>query len=127
MSTLYVDNIYSKTGTSQALSIDSSGRVTMPVVPAWRVSTSGNQSVSSTGWTVIQLNTSDTENRFINGGVTLNNYKVVVPVSGIYAVHSYVRIDSLGTGYVQISIMVKAKDLLIQPSMPLGATVMVFT
>jgi len=27
MSTLYVDNIYSKTGTSQALTIDSSGRV----------------------------------------------------------------------------------------------------
>ena len=30
MSTLYVDNIYSKTGTAQALTIDSSGRVTMP-------------------------------------------------------------------------------------------------
>ena len=29
MSTLYVDNIYSKTGASQALSIDSSGRVDM--------------------------------------------------------------------------------------------------
>jgi len=29
MSTLYVDNIYSKTGTSQALTIDSSGRVDM--------------------------------------------------------------------------------------------------
>ena len=30
MSTLYVDNIYSKTGTSQAIDIDSSGRVNLP-------------------------------------------------------------------------------------------------
>ena len=30
MSTLYVDKIYSKTGTSQALTIDSSGLVVMP-------------------------------------------------------------------------------------------------
>jgi len=37
MSTLYVDNIYSKTGTSQALEIDSDGRVLMPVKPAFHV------------------------------------------------------------------------------------------
>lgn len=37
MSTLYVDNIYSKTGTSQAIEIDSDGRVLMPVKPAFHV------------------------------------------------------------------------------------------
>jgi len=106
MSTLYVDNIYSKTGTSQALSIDSSGRVTMPVVPAWRVSISANQSVSSTGFTQVQLDLTSTENCFLNGGVTISSYEVVAPVTGIYAIHSYVRLDGVGTGYVQLSIMV---------------------
>ena len=106
MSTLYVDNIYSKTGTSQALTIDSSGRVTTPSVPAWRVSLNATQSVSSSGTTQVQLDQTSTENCFLNGGVTLNSYKVVVPVTGIYAVHSYVRIDGVGTGYVQISISV---------------------
>ena len=103
---LLVDTIKDGANTNTAMAIDSSGRVTTPSVPAWRVSPSGGLSVSSAGWTVVQLDTSDTENRFLNGGVTLNSYKVVVPVTGIYAVHSFVRIDDLGTGYVQISIMV---------------------
>ena len=106
MSTLYVDNIYSKTGTAQALTIDSSGRVTMPVVPAWRVALSASQSVSSIGYTQVQLDQISTENCFLNGGVTISSYEVVVPITGIYAIHSYARIDSLGTGYVQLGITI---------------------
>ena len=106
MSKLYVNDIYSKTGAKEAINIDSDGHVTTPVVPAWRVSLTATQSVSSIGTTQVQLDQTSTENCFLNGGVTLNSYKVVVPVTGIYAVHSYVRIDSLGTGYVQLGISV---------------------
>jgi hypothetical protein len=105
-SILKVSTLQDPTNSNTAMSIDTSGRVTMPVVPAWRVSTSGNQSVSSTGPTQVQLDLTSTENCFLNGGVTISSYEVVVPVTGIYAVHSYVRIDGVGTGYVQLSIMV---------------------
>ena len=88
------------------LEIDSSGRMTTPSVPAWRVSTSGNQSVSSTGYAQVQLGLTSTQNCFLNGGVTISSDEVVVPVTGIYAVHSYVRVDSLGTGYIQLGITV---------------------
>lgn len=107
-SILKVSTLQDPTNSNTAMSIDDSGRVTMPVVPAWRVSlnANANQSVSSAGQTQVQLDQTSTENCFLNGGVTLNNYKVVVPITGIYAVHSYIRVDSLGTGYVQLGIQV---------------------
>ena len=104
-SVIKVDNIQNSTGTA-ALSIDSSGRVTMPTVPAWRVSISANQSVSSAGYTQVQLDLTSTENCFLNGGVTISSYEVVAPVTGIYAVNSFVRVDGIGSGYVQLGILV---------------------
>jgi len=106
MSTLYVDNIYSKTGASQALTIDSNGIVTTPSVPAWRVSISANQSVSASGFTQVQLDLTSTQNCFLNGGVTISSYEVVAPVTGIYAVNAFVRLDGIGSGYTQIGIQV---------------------
>ena len=46
MSTLYVDNIYSKTGTSQALTIDSSGRILTPARPAFHFRRNASMSAS---------------------------------------------------------------------------------
>lgn len=103
---LNVGTIKEATGTTTAMTIDTSGRVTTPVVPAWRVSLSANQSVSSTGYTQVQLDVTNTENCFLNGGVTISSYEVVAPITGIYAVNSYVRVDSLGTGFVQLGILV---------------------
>lgn len=105
-SILKVSSIQDPTNSNTALSIDTSGRVTTPVVPAWRVSLNANQSVSSTGYTQVQLDLTSTENCFLNGGVTISSYEVVAPVTGIYAVHSYIRVDGVGTGYVQLGILV---------------------
>jgi hypothetical protein len=82
----------------------------MPVVPAWRVSITANQSVTAAGYTTVELDQTDTENCFLNGGVTVSSYKIVVPVSGIYAVNAYARIDGIGSGYVQCNISLNDVD-----------------
>jgi hypothetical protein len=83
MSTLYVDNIYSKTGTSQALTIDSSGRVTTPARPAFcavLTATTAFSSISSGVDLTQYLTTID-----YNIG---NHYSAangfVAPIDGIY-------------------------------------------
>jgi len=110
-SILKVSSIQDPTNSNTALTIDSSGRVTTPSVPAWRVSLNATQSVSATGYTQVQLDLTSTENCFLNGGVTISSYEVVVPITGIYAVHSYVRVDGVGTGYVQLGILVNGVRL----------------
>ena len=100
-----VQELQHTNGTS-AMTIDSSGRVTKPSVPAWRVSLSANQSVSATGYTQVQLDLTSTENCFLNGGVTISSYEVVAPVTGIYAVNAYVRLDGIGSGWAQLGIAV---------------------
>ena len=104
-----VQELQHTNGTS-AMTIDSSGRVTMPVVPAWRVSITSDQSFTTSGLHTVQLDQTDTENCFLNGGVTISSYKIVAPVSGIYAVNAYARINSIGSGYVQCNISVNDVD-----------------
>lgn len=77
MSTLYVDNIYSKTGTSQALSIDSSGRVTTPARPAFHVVRSS--SMSSSG--VVTYNAAKFN---IGNHMDISTGLFTCPISGIY-------------------------------------------
>ena len=110
MSTLYVDNIYSKTGTSQALTIDSSGRVTTPATPAFRAyksGTAGWQSFGGTSSTVMPFDAT-----FFNVGncYDTTNYKFVVPIDGIYTFYfqfygdstandAYIRLDGASAAY----------------------------
>ena len=105
-SILKVSTLQDPTNSNTALQIDTSGRVTTPSVPAWRVSLNANQSVSVNGYTQVQLDLTSTENCFLNGGVTISSYEVVAPVTGIYAVNSYVRLDGIGSGYAQLGILV---------------------
>ena len=82
-SILKVNTIQDATNSNTALSIDSSGRVSLPnrIAGAFRHSVS--QTISNTSSTVVQLNTT-----MFNDGLTLDtsNYKVTVPVDGIYIV-----------------------------------------
>ena len=80
MSTLYVDNIYSKTGTSQALTIDSSGLVVMPQRPHFFVHKTSAQGSLSAGaiisfQSVLRNNGSHWDS---------TNHKFVAPVDGVY-------------------------------------------
>ena len=108
MSTLYVDNIYSKTGTSQALTIDSSGRVTMPNRPfvsaAWDGSSSTEIETS-----IYKFTAYDTSNKILPSGnrtiVYKNDYNmlntstgsVTIPVSGIYLILGHYSAGLSGT------------------------------
>ena len=85
MSTLYVDNIYSKTGASQALDIDSSGRILTPNRPMFKVFRTANTNYSTndvkmTGW----------DDDTTAGSINVNNFwdttndKATIPVTGLY-------------------------------------------
>lgn len=89
MSTLFVDNISSKTGTSQALTIDSSGQITLPAIPFLRMKVASATSVAApTGSGTVPFNTV-----IDSRGITLNTttYKFQVPVSGLYHFSGAVR------------------------------------
>lgn len=84
MSTVYVDKIKSQTGTTDAIEIDSSGRVLQPAKPAFSVYQS--IAISAADYTatevVIPFNTEDFD---IGSNVTINNNAVfTAPVAGVY-------------------------------------------
>ncbi len=91
MSTLYVDNIYSKTGTSQALDIDSSGRVTLgtPVYGHF-YNSSAAASLGSVA-TLVKLTLNATYKQ--SGGFTLANNEVTVPMAGVYRWSVAIQLD----------------------------------
>ena len=95
-----VDTIQNNGGTT-GLTIDSTGRVQMPVVPAWRVGLTSNQVNSTSGSDVLVVfNESASDNCFLQGGVTLSSGIITVPVAGVYQVNVVCRIDFIGSGYI---------------------------
>ena len=88
MSTLKVGTIQDHANSNTALTIDSSGRVARPKVPAWYYST-GNAHGSMNGGTAynpLQFNdrrvdTDGAGGTMIKGGT---NHTIVIPVTGIY-------------------------------------------
>ena len=107
MSTLYVDNIYSKTGTSQALEIDSSGRVTTPARPAFCVRWSSSQTgLSATGYNRLNF-----DNEVFDIGGNVSSGVFTTPVSGVYHFNLSQRIDSVGTGFLIIVLSNHASTL----------------
>ena len=82
MSNLLVQNIKHTNGTN-ALTVDSGGRVSLPNRIAGGFRHSVSQTISNTTSTVVQLNTT-----MFNDGLTFDtsNYKITVPVDGIYIV-----------------------------------------
>jgi hypothetical protein len=102
MSNLLVQNIKHTNGTT-AQTIDSSGRVLLPSVPAFRVSLTSDQSITATGDHDIEWNegtTSESDNNFTQGGFSWSSGVVTVPVAGVYCFSVILRIDSVGSGYI---------------------------
>ena len=107
-SILKVNTIQDATNSNTALSIDTSGRVLQPSVPAFRVGFSGNQTISSTGNNTLAWNqgtSSETESCYTQGGFTWSSGIVTVPVAGIYHFSITLRIDSIGSGYLVAKIL----------------------
>lgn len=80
-SILNVDKIRANGSTTDALTIDSSGRVSHPQKPAFSVYKTSNQSITAHTTTTV---TWDTETLDWGGGFDLANNKFVAPLDGVY-------------------------------------------
>lgn len=106
MSKLYVDEIASKTGGTDALTIDSSGRFNAPANPVLHA-TGGN----GLGWltppssaaTITQWVTSGTTLAF-NRGFNVSNGVVTVPCNGVYEVYLSMLTETNNGEYVLVRI-----------------------
>ena len=91
-SRILVDEIYSKTGNTSALAIDSSGRVTQPAKPAWAVRKSSG-AYTALAVTPVIFDVAD-----INRGsiYSTSTGVVTIPVAGVYNIVAmiYVRADA---------------------------------
>lgn len=93
-SRILVDEIYSKTGNTSALTIDSSGRVAQPALPYAMVNTAADATI--TPETTVPFN-----NVISSRGIVWDTsaYSFTVPVTGIYSFSGNVRINA-NRGYV---------------------------
>ena len=112
---LEVANIKDSTGTNTAMTVDSSGRLKMPKVPAFAVRGFGSLQNAATvngvsigtgtdiiyNWTSIDLNR---DNAFNN-----STGKYTVPVAGLYQVHAGFGYKSSGN-YLMFVLFLKSSD-----------------
>ena len=89
MSKLFVDEIASKTGTADALTIDSAGRILTPARPAFhaRITASGTEGKTGT----LVFNAEDFD---IGGNYDTSNGRFTAPTAGVY----YFCYDALVSG-----------------------------
>ena len=103
-SILKVNTIQDATNSNTAMTIDSSGRVSLPLVPAFRVGLASTQTIttadSNETVTWDDGTSSDSINCFTQGGFSWSSGIVTVPISGVYQFDMTLRIDGIGSGYV---------------------------
>ena len=85
------------TNGTDAMTIDSSGRVLFPARPSWRVGINGNQSTTqgSNGIEVINFTETTGTLQHLDGGCTLSGGKITVPIAGVYHANAIMRMDSV--------------------------------
>jgi len=109
LSKLYVNNIYSKNGASEAINIDSDGRVTTPARPAFLAYRNSGASATLTEGNYHQIFPFDAVEFDIGGNYNTTNYNYVCPVDGVYFFALNARIDGAGGNYVR-GIIYKGDD-----------------
>lgn len=94
MSKLYVNDIYSKTGATEAINIDSSGRIQTPARPSFLCRPSSSLSQTASGWRTVDFATvvHDTGSNLHAGGYFL------APIDGVYHFDFRARLDA-ASGY----------------------------
>tara|TARA_B100001057_G_scaffold469544_1_gene529992 strand:- start:61 stop:585 length:525 start_codon:yes stop_codon:yes gene_type:complete len=100
MSKLQVETI-SHTNNTTAMTIDSSGRVSQPSVPAFRVGLTSGFDITSTN-TIVEVPwnegiSSESDNCFSQGGFSWSSGVVTVPIAGIYSFSLVARLDNLAS------------------------------
>ena len=103
-STLKVQNI-AHTGGTTAMTVDSSGRVTKPQLPAFHVSLASAQTLSTTAATVLFEDRGTSYNNFLQGGITISSGVITVPIAGVYQFNTLIRANSVGSGFITARIM----------------------
>ena len=98
-SILKVDNIQTSGGTD-ALTIDSSGRVLQPKKPSFLCRPSAALSQSTAGWRTLDFDTVDHD---IGSNLHADGY-FVAPVDGVYHFDYNARLDGVGSGFVIIAL-----------------------
>ena len=100
------------TNGTDAMTIDSSGRVlTQPRPAFFEICVSSVQSVSSTDQTIITFADQGASlNNFIQGGITLFlPAGFTVPVAGVYSLSFALRVDGVGSGYALVRMLRNAR------------------
>ena len=113
MSKLSVNTI-AHTGGTTAMTVDSSGRILKPALPAFRVGLVNSQSETSTdSFETVEWDegtTSESDFCFTQGGFSWNNGVVTVPVAGIYSFSMALRIDNVNGQYYVVGRITKNND-----------------
>ena len=113
MSKLSVNTI-AHTGGTTAMTVDSSGRILKPALPAFRVGLVNSQSETSTDtFETVEWDegtTSESDFCFTQGGFSWNNGVVTVPVAGIYSFSMALRIDNVNGQYYVVGRITKNND-----------------
>ena len=107
-SVIKVDAIQNQSGTS-AMTIDSSGRVSLPALPAWRVQLNSTQNISSNS-VVVAFDNSSVNGCFIQGGCSLSAGVITVPVAGLYQINASVRYQNTNGSYIELYMRVNASN-----------------
>lgn len=113
-STLKVETI-SHTNNTTAMTIDSSGRVLQPTIPAFRVGLTASQSITQAAafldvvWN--EGTSSESDNCFNQGGFSWSSGIVTPPVNGVYHFDLVARVDGVGSGYIIMKILKNDDDI----------------
>jgi hypothetical protein len=104
-SELGVQTIQHTNGTD-ALTIDSSGRVLRSNIPSFRLTVpTAHQNVTTTSQVTVLWDAPDSSINTFNNGFTLSSGLLYPPVDGLYMFNTTVRADAIGTaGYFRVTI-----------------------
>ena len=108
--TAQIGTIKDAGGNETAMTIDSSGRVSRSVIPAWRVGLTNVQTHSANSSFDITFDKTSGDGQFIQGGCSISSGIVTVPITGIYQVSANIRMNNVNANYIELYLRVNASS-----------------
>jgi hypothetical protein len=102
-STLHLSTIKDSTGTNNALTIDSSGRVLTPARPDFYVEGSASYVAYSSGDTLAYNSDNYGIQRNVGGHYSTTTYQFTAPVAGLYFFHASAYANAVGSSGLQLT------------------------